>query len=335
VKPPFRLTPQILRLAGEIARWLGRCEGLGEARPQPRLRRENRIRTIQGTVAIEGNSLSTEEVTAILDGRRVRGTAREVREVGNVIAAYDRAAAWRPSSLRDLLTAHALVMDGLVPDAGRWRSRDVGVIRGSRVGHVAPRAGRVPALMRSLVSFLARDRVTPPLVKACVFHYELEFIHPFSDGNGRLGRLWQHVILLGESPTFSFVPTESIIRARQREYYATLAACDQAGDSTAFVEFALDALREALAEFASALRPSKPDAEERLAEATRRFGRDPFSRRDYLALHPTIATATASRDLRLGVARGLMRRQGNRATAVYRFRGGVSGRGRGEMRSAK
>jgi Fic family protein len=299
------------------------------------LRRENRIRTVQGTVAIEGNSLSTDQITAILDGKSVRGPAREVSEVRNVIAAYDRAPEWRATSARDLLAAHAVVMDGLVPDAGRWRSRDVGVIRGSRVGHVAPRAARVPALMRGLLSFLARDRVTPPLVKACVFHYELEFIHPFSDGNGRLGRLWQHVILLGESPTFSFVPTESIIRARQREYYAVLAASDRAGDSTGFVEFGLDALREALAEFASELRPSRADSGERLSEAGRRFGRAPFSRKDYLALHPAIATATASRDLRQGVARGLLRREGNRATARYRFVGGLSGSGRGGVRGKR
>jgi Fic family protein len=325
VRPPFRITPEILRLTGEIARWLGRCEGLGEARPQPRLRRENRIRTVQGTVAIEGNSLSFDQITAILEGKRVRGPAREVQEVRNVIAAYDRAPRWHPGSARDLLAAHAVVMEGLVPDAGRWRSRDVGVIRGSKVGHVAPRAVRVPALMRDLISFLTRDRVTPPLVKSCVFHYELEFIHPFSDGNGRLGRLWQHVILLGESPTFAFVPTESIIRARQREYYAVLTACDQAGESTAFVEFALDALRKALAEFVSALRPVRPDSRERLFQAGRRFGPERFSRKDYLALHPAIATATASRDLQLGVARGLLRREGDRATARYRFRTAVNG----------
>ncbi len=327
MRSPFRLTPRVLSLSGEIARWLGRCEGLGEVRPQPRLRRSNRIRTVQGTVAIEGNSLSTEQITALLDGKRVRGPAREIREVRNVVAAYDRAASWRATSARDLLAAHALVMEGLVADAGRWRSRDVGVIRGSKVGHLAPGAARVPALMRGLFSFLARDRTVPLLVKACVFHYEIEFIHPFSDGNGRLGRLWQHVILRAESPAFAFVPTESIIKSRQREYYAVLSTCDRAGDSTAFVEFALDALREALAELAGALRPSRPDALERLSSARRRLGGRAFSRKDYLGINPTIATATASRDLRRGVARGLLRLVGDRATARYRFRG--SGRGGG------
>src|ERR1022692_1847442 len=194
MKPPFRITPRILTLSTDIARLVGRCEGLSGTQPQPQLRRQNRIRTVQGSVAIEGNTLSLDQITAILDQKTVRGPRREVTEVRNAIAAYDRAAAWRGGAMRDLLAAHGVMMAGLVTDAGRWRSRDIGVIRGSKVGHVAPRAGRVPELMRGLFSFLARDRATPTIVKACVFYYELEFIHPFSDGNGRLGRLWQHVI---------------------------------------------------------------------------------------------------------------------------------------------
>lgn len=323
MKPPFRITPRILELSTSIARLVGRCEGLSEAQPQPQLRRQNRIRSVQGSVAIEGNTLSLDQVTAILDGKAVRGPAGEVVEVRNAIAAYDQAPRWRGTSVRDLLAAHGVMMAGLIADAGRWRSHDIGVIRGSKVGHLAPRAGRVPELMRALFSFLARDRSTPTLVKACVFHYELEFIHPFSDGNGRLGRLWQQVILLGESPAFAYVPIESIIKRRQRDYYATLAACDRAGDSTSFIELVLEALLEALTEFAAELRPATPDADGRLALARRRFGKVLFSRKDYLALHRGIGTATASRDLRRGVDLGDLRVEGERALARYRFGGGT------------
>jgi len=319
VKPPFQITPRVLALCTDIARLIGRCEGLSDARPQPQLRRQNRIRTVQGSVAIEGNTLSLAQVTAILDGEKVLGPTREVLEAHNAIAAYQRAPRWRGTSVRDLLTAHRMMMAGLIPDAGHWRSRDIGVIRSSKVGHVAPRAGRVPQLMRALLSFIARDRAAPRIVKACIFYYELEFIHPFSDGNGRLGRLWQHVILLGESPAFAYVPTESIIKRRQRDYYAALAACDQAGDSTVFVEFVLEALLEALTEFAAELRPATPDADERLVLAGRHFDGELFSRKDYLALHRGIGTATASRDLRRGVDSGVLRITGERALARYRF----------------
>jgi Fic family protein len=322
-RPPLRITPRILSLSTEIGRLIGRCEGEPGAEPPPRLRRSSRVRSVQGSVAVEGNTLSLDQVTAILDGKRVAGPAREIREVKNAIAAYALGPRLRPGSTRDILRAHAVMMDGLIDDAGRWRARDVGVIRGSKVGHIAPGAPRVPALMRELLAFIARDRETPALVRACVAHYEIEFIHPFSDGNGRIGRLWQHVILLGESPAFAFVPVESIVKDRQAAYYATLAACDRAGDSTAFVEFALDGLKTALAEVVPDLRPlarpRAPDASQRLAVARQRFGRNLFTRRDYLDLHPGIATATASRDLKRGTDGALLEKSGHKATARYRF----------------
>jgi Fic family protein len=277
------------------------------------------VRTIQGSVAIEGNTLSLAQVTDVLDGKRVVGNADEVREVKNAIRAYALAPRLDATSAKDYLRAHAALMDGLVRDAGRWRSGDVGVMRGTRVGHVAPRAPRVPELMGELLAYLAEDRETPTVVKACVAHYEIEFIHPFSDGNGRMGRLWQHVILLGESAVFALVPTESVIKEHQRAYYAALARSDHAGNSTAFVEFALGALKEALEGFVGALRPKALDGSQRLAAAYEHFGRRWFSRRDYLALHRGIQTATASRDLRAATEGGSLEREGDKATARYRF----------------
>jgi Fic family protein len=319
VRPPFRLNPNILSLINQIERLVGRSEAKLGPGAEPQLRRGNRIRTVQASVAIEGSRLSLDQVTAILDGRRVLGSDAEIREVTNAVRAYEMAPRFAPGSVRDLLRAHGVLMAGLIPDAGRWRSRDVGVIRGRKLGHVAPGSGRVPELMNALLAFVARDRETPTLVKACVAHYEIEFIHPFSDGNGRLGRLWQHVVLLADSPTFAAVPTESIIKARQRQYYATLAACDRAGDSSRFVEFSLTALRDAFSELVVDLGSRRPSADERLGMARVQFGRRRFSRRDYLSIHPDIGTATASRDLHRGVAAGMLDKQGHHATARYRF----------------
>ncbi|MEA2696107.1 MAG: hypothetical protein QOI66_378 [Myxococcales bacterium] len=319
--PPFQITRRVLGLCTEIGRLLGRCDASGGALAQPQLHRDNRIRTVQGSVAIEGNTLSLQQVTDVLDGKRVVGAAREIREVKNAVAAYARAARMDPTSSRDFLRAHGVLMASLVADAGRWRSGDVGVMRGSKVGHVAPRAPRVPPLMHELLAYLAEDDGTPSLVKACVAHYEIEFIHPFSDGNGRMGRLWQHVILLRQSPVFALVPTESVIRQRRQAYYAALSRSDRSGQSTVFVEFALGALKDALEDVAGALRPRPLTSIQRLAAARGHFGRRTFSRRDYRALHLTIGAATASRDLAEATEKGALSRKGDKRTARYRFGG--------------
>jgi Fic family protein len=318
-RPPFRISRRVLALCADIGRLVGRCEGAAGALAEPQLRRGNRVRTVQGSVAIEGNTLSLEQVTDVLDGKRVAGPANEIREVKNAIKAYELAARLQPTSSRDFLRAHATLMAGLVRDAGRWRAGDVGVIRGSRVGHVAPRAPRVPELMEGLFDYLAADAETPMFVKACVAHYEVEFIHPFTDGNGRMGRLWQHVMLVRDSPVFALVPTESVIKAHQKQYYAALARSDRAGESTAFVEFALGALKAGLEDLLATMRPRPLDSAQRLAAAHEHFGRRRFSRREYLALHRNIQTATASRDLRAATGAGVLEREGDKATARYRF----------------
>jgi Fic family protein len=319
VSPPFRITASVISWCSKIERLIGRCEGLGGTAPTPQLRRENRIRTIQATTAIEGSSLSIEQVTAILEGKRVRGPAREVTEVKNALAAYELAPKLDPRSERDLLRAHATLMAGLAGDAGRYRRGDVGIVTGKKVTHVAPPASRVPALMSDLFAFARRDDDTPPLVKACVLHYELEFIHPFTDGNGRAGRLWQHALLCSYSPVLAHVPTESMIKEHQKAYYAALARSDAAGDATTFVLFMLEQLHAALDRFALEFQPARVDAAARLETAARHFGKTIFSRRDYLGLHRGISQGTASRDLRAGVEHGTLRREGDKATARYTF----------------
>lgn len=317
--PPFQITAEIFTLATEIARLLGRYEGLLSPKPEPRLRRQNQIRTIQGSLAIEGNTLSIEQVTALLDHKRVAGSPRELREVQNAIRAYELAPELKPDSRRDLLRAHAVLMDGLLPSPGRYRTTNVGIIKGTKVGHVAPKPEMVPTLMNDLLAFLRTDRKTPSLIKACVFHYELEFIHPFMDGNGRMGRLWQHVILLRESSAFAYLPVESLIKERQDAYYAALATSDREGESTGFIAFMLIALHDALAEFLTQVRGTPLTCDMRLQIASDHFHKDAFARKDYLKLFKTLSSATASRDLQLGVDEGRLVRDGDKAQARYRF----------------
>lgn len=245
--PPFTITPAALDLVVRISEEIGRQGLRGDATQTPVLRRGNRLRSIQASLAIENNSLSLEQVTAVVAGKRVLGPPKEIHEVRNAFAAYEEMENWIPSSQKDLLTAHRLLMTGLVDHAGRWRNAGVGIAQGTKIVHLAPPAERVPALMRDLLAWLKKTDVHP-LVASCVFHYELEFIHPFADGNGRIGRLWQTLILSRWKPALAYLPVESVIRERQMEYYRALAAADKQGQSTVFIEFLLSALLQALRE---------------------------------------------------------------------------------------
>lgn len=317
--PVFELTAQSLRALTEIARLLGRLDGLQAPRPQLRLRKVSRVRTIHGSAGIEGNSLTLEQVTAVLEGRPVVGPRREILEIKNALEAYDLSSELVVTSQKDLLRAHRVLMKGLLEDAGCFRGVAVGVLRGRRVTHVAPPADRVQALVAGLLRWY-RASPHPVLVKAVVLHYELAFIHPFADGNGRIARLWQHVALRAESPAFEFVPVESIIRERQQRYYAVLNRSNQLGAATPFVEFSLEALRDALLGLVQEVRPDRETAESRLEAAREAFGAGWFGRREYLQLHKRLSTATASRDLRDAVGSGGLEREGDKRLARYRFR---------------
>lgn len=192
--PPLTLTPELLNRVAAIAEALGRWSARQDSQPSPRLRRENRIHTIQASLAIEQNTLSIEQVSALFAGKRVIGPSRDIQEVRNAIAAYDALSRWNPANPQHLLEAHGLLMAGLIDAPGRFRSSGVGIYRGDQLVHMAPPASRVPVLVADLLAWLATSHWHPLLV-SCVAHYELEFIHPFADGNGRLGRLWQTLIL--------------------------------------------------------------------------------------------------------------------------------------------
>ena len=236
--PPFEITPKIIDLISKISEKIGEINSLESSARHVELRRESRIKTIHSSLAIENNSLSLEQITAIINGKRVLGAPNEIQEVKNAIQSYDLLLSLDSTKEKDLLRAHALMMKDLVRNNGRYRSGGVGIFNGQNVVHVAPPASRVPALMKDLFRWVKRTD-THPLVKSCVFHYEFEFIHPFQDGNGRLGRLWQSAILKDWKKVFAWIPVESLIKKNQAKYYRVLRACDATADSTAFVEFLL------------------------------------------------------------------------------------------------
>jgi len=246
-QPPYTITPQILQRVAEIVELLTRWSVSGDSDLSPQLRRNNRIRTIQASLAIENNTLSIEQVTAVLDGKLVLGLPREIQEVKNAFAAYDQLPEWQPQSITDLLAAHGLLMLGLEDEVGVFRSGSVGVYSDKGLVHMAPPANLVAGQVADLLAWLASAPVHP-LIASCVFHYEFEFIHPFADGNGRMGRLWQMLILSQWQPMLAYLPVESLIRVRQADYYQTLAESDNVGNSTVFIEFILQALQDALTE---------------------------------------------------------------------------------------
>jgi len=211
------------------------------------LRRINRMRTVRGSLAIEGNTLTEEQITIILAGKRVIAPPKEVKEAHNAISAYELLTSWNPTINKDLLAAHKALMIGLVDEAGMYRSAGVGVMSGKDVVHMAPQADRVPKLMADLFAWL-RSTDTHPLIASCVFHYEFEFIHPFSDGNGRVGRLWQTLILSQWQPVFINIPVESLVHQHQEDYYRAIRQSTSQSDSSPFVEFMLRMILSAIAE---------------------------------------------------------------------------------------
>lgn len=244
-QPPYTITPAILNRVAQIGEAVGRLTALTDTAKTLRLRRVNRIRTIRGSLAIEGNTLNEEQITAILEGKRVIAPPREIQEVRNAVAAYDRFEQWRPEVEADLLEAHRILMTGLIDEAGIYRRGGVGVMAGGRVVHTAPPADRVPVLMGDLFQWLAAGDAHP-LITSSVYHYEFEFIHPFSDGNGRMGRLWQTLILTRWNPLFADIPVESLVFEHQAEYYEALQESTNQTDSAPFIEFMLRMILDAV-----------------------------------------------------------------------------------------
>jgi Fic family protein len=252
-QPPFNITAEILNLVVEVGELLGHWAAQA-GRASPLLRKENRIRTIQASLAIEHNSLSAEQVTAIMDGKRVLAPAKDIQEVRNAILAYEQLPHWNCHRLADLLAAHRLLMRGLVDVPGQLRSGNMGVYRDKQLIHMAPPAHQLARLVDDLLSWLEHTDIHP-LIASSIFHYEFEFIHPFADGNGRMGRLWQTLILSDWCAELAWLPVETLIHDQQQDYYRVLGECDRASDCTAFIAFMLEKLRLALREGIDAQQP--------------------------------------------------------------------------------
>jgi len=243
-QPPFTITTEIIDLISAVSEQVGFVQrDLLDASPQ--LRKANRIKTITGTLQIEGSTLTEEQVSAVLDGKPVLASVLELAEVQGAIAAYDKLNELDPYKLDDLLEAHRLMMRDVLNHAGSFRNKQVGIYKGKEVVHVAPPAQQISGLMAELFAWVKRSDAHP-LIVSSVFHYEFEFIHPFMDGNGRMGRLWQTLMLARWKPLFVDMPLESVIKAHQQEYYKALGCADSAADSTVFITFMLKAILQTL-----------------------------------------------------------------------------------------
>ena len=247
--PPYTISDKTVNIISDITEIITKIPLNDHMSNNPRLRRDNRILTIHASLAIENNSLSIEQVTDIINGKRILGAPDEICEVKNAFEAYNKLLELDPYSVKDLLYAHKVLMDKLAKEAGTFRSGGVGVFAGKQLVHMAPSANQVPKLMKDLLDWAKKAEVHP-LIKSCVFHYEFEFIHPFADGNGRMGRMWQTLLLYKWKSLFGWLPIETLISERQTQYYKVLGECDQSVDSGKFIEFLLTAVYDTLSEIA-------------------------------------------------------------------------------------
>lgn len=283
-KPPFKITNQMIDYVAEIAELVGKLSAVASLSANPMLRRSNRIRTIHGSLAIEQNTLSLEQVTAVLNGKYVLAPPKDIAEVKNAYEIYERMDELDPYSVDDLLTAHGIITRGLVEESGVFRTRPVGVVDSEgHVLHFGTLPQYVPDLMMELLNW-AKTSEVHMLIRSCVFHYELELIHPFADGNGRVGRLWHTLLLSKWNPAFAWLPVESIIHDRQQEYYDAINTSNDAGESTVFIEFMLSAIKASLVD---AISTSDEINDGRMDKATLRWNKI----QEYLKTHDYIMNA--------------------------------------------
>jgi Fic family protein len=318
MKPPYQVTNKILEQIASIAEKIGEINAAYLYKPSTGLRKKNRIKTIQSSLEIEGNSLSLDQVTAILDNKKVVAPKKDILEVKNAIKAYENLDSYNHTSLTSFCRAHATLMNGLIENAGKIRIKSVGILKGSQVTHIAPPGDIVKSLVKELFDYLKKDKDLL-LIKSCVFHYEIEFIHPFMDGNGRIGRLWQTVILRQYSPVFEFLPIELLIKARKNDYYRILGEAGNKGDSTGFIEFMLQIINESLEELLTNQNVNLT-SKDRLVIFKEKIGKSSFNRQDYMRHFKDISTSTASRDLKLAVETGLLDKSGDKRTTSYKFK---------------
>ncbi|MEH6407813.1 MAG: Fic family protein, partial [Leeuwenhoekiella sp.] len=284
------------------------------------LRKQNRIKTIHSSLRIEGNTLTEEQITALLENKKVIGPKKDVLEVLNAIEVYENLSQYNPNREKSFLKSHRYLMQNLIEDAGKYRKQDVGILKGSKVEHLAPPFKNVSFLMKDLFEYLKSSQEIE-LIKSCVFHYEMEFIHPFLDGNGRMGRLWQTLILMEKYPIFEFLPFETLISNDQEKYYKALAQSDKSGKSTIFIEYMLNVINDSISnllDFNNRTLNNKDRLEYFIS-----LNKYEFSRKDYMDIFKDISSATASRDLKKGLELNLFEKIGEKNKTKYKI---VTGR---------
>ena len=317
MKPPYIITNVILTLVTSISEKIGEINATHLYKPATELRKKNRIKTIQSSLEIEGNTLTEEQITALLEGKRVIAPQKDILEVQNAIKVYDKLNEFNPYQLKDLEKAHSVLMNGLIDKAGKLRTTNVGIVKGSKVEHIAPSGAMVNSLMKDLFAYLKKD-TDLILIKSCVFHYEFEFIHPFVDGNGRMGRLWQTLLLMQKYPVFEYLPIESLIKQKQDEYYSKLSESDKKGHSTPFIEFMLGIILAALEGLLQSQNKTL-HTEDRITLFKEKINQNKFRRKEYLQNFKNISAPTASRDLKWAVEQGILKKFGEQRLTEYQF----------------
>lgn len=314
MKPPYDITPKILKLISSISEKIGEVNANYLSKQSPQLRKQNRIKTIHSSLQIEGNTLTEEQITALIENKRVIGPEKDVLEVLNAIKVYEKLEDYKFSSDKSFLNAHLQLMNGLIESAGNYRKQGVGIVKGKNVEHIAPPYENVPHLMKDLFEYL-KDSDELTLIKSCVFHYEMEFIHPFLDGNGRMGRLWQTLILMDEYSVFEFLPFETLISKTQDEYYKSLALSDKSGKSTIFIEYMLGVIEKSLETLLNYNNRVLKDIDR--LEYFLKLGIREFNRKDYMNIFKDLSSATASRDLKKGLEMNIFESIGNLNKTKY------------------
>jgi len=318
MKPPYEITSEILRLTSSISEKIGEIKSAKLIKPPTELRKRNRIKSIQSSLEIEGNTLTIEQITDLINNKRVLAPQKDIIEVKNAIELYSMINECNAYELDSLCRAHEILMNSLIADAGQFRRTAVGIIKGNNITHMAPPGDIVYPLMKDLFDYLNNDKDIL-LIKSCVFHYEFEFIHPFIDGNGRMGRLWQTVILKDYSPVFEYLPIESLIKERQQDYYDVLGKSDNHGNSTGFIEFMLEIINVALEDLLKTQNQTLSGVD-RISIFKDFIGTELFTRQDYLRHNKEISTATASRDLKEAVDNKIIEKTGEKRLTKYRYK---------------
>ena len=316
MKPPYDINSNILKLITSISEKIGEVNARFLNKPSPKLRKQHKIKIIHSSLKIEGNTLTEEQITAILENNSVIGPQKDIKEVLNAIEIYENLEQFSPDSEKSFLKAHQILMSNLIEKAGKYRNQGVGIVKGSKVEHLAPPFENVPFLMKNLFDYL-KNSAEIELIKSCVFHYEMEFIHPFLDGNGRMGRLWQTLILMEKYPVFEYLPFETLISKDQEKYYSALSESDKSGKSTKFIEYMLNVIDISLSELLKF--NNRTLFEKDRLDYFVSLNKIEFTRKDYMDVFKDISSATASRDLKNGVKKNIFVKIGEKNKTKYRL----------------